>query len=164
MGANHRREHHCAIPVNTALCAANAARFERGQYSFRGSENRVPELERLLHEQVCPGRLLALRARGIARPKNSGDQRLSRRHRHRHLEPGRGPMATGPHDEQGFAKQISPPPGGNQPSIESGRTNFRNFSNRINEVLAITSLLTWRRRAKRRGLVSLRDVTPMDPQ
>src|SRR5215471_9237582 len=26
------------------------------------------------------------------------------------------------------------------------------------------SLLTWRRRAKRRGLVSLRDVTPMDPQ
>jgi hypothetical protein len=25
-------------------------------------------------------------------------------------------------------------------------------------------LLTWRRRAKRRGLVSLRDVTPMDPQ
>ena len=26
------------------------------------------------------------------------------------------------------------------------------------------SLLTWGRRAKRRGLVSLRDVTPMDPQ
>jgi hypothetical protein len=27
-----------------------------------------------------------------------------------------------------------------------------------------TGVLTWRRRAKRRGLVSLRDVTPMDPQ
>jgi len=31
-------------------------------------------------------------------------------------------------------------------------------------VAGLASLLTRRRRAKRRGLVSLRDVTPMDPQ
>ena len=71
MGANGRCKHYCAVSVNTALCTSNAAGFERDQHSFRGGENGVPELERLLHEQICPRRFLALRARRITRSQNS---------------------------------------------------------------------------------------------
>src|SRR5262249_31117938 len=100
MGSNHRRERYRAVPINTALRAANAAGFERGQYSFRRSEDRVPKLERLLHEQICARRVLALCARGITRPKSSCDQRLSGCDRHRYLEPGRGPLAARTNDER----------------------------------------------------------------
>ena len=65
MGANCRCECHCAVPVNAAFCASDVAGFERRQCSFRRGKNRVLKLERLLYEQVCARRLLALRTRRV---------------------------------------------------------------------------------------------------
>jgi NAD(P)-dependent dehydrogenase (short-subunit alcohol dehydrogenase family) len=68
------------------FAAPHAARLQHRQHSFHHSEDWVCELERLLHEQVCARRFLAVRARGITRPQDPGDQRLPRRNRHQHLD------------------------------------------------------------------------------
>jgi short-subunit dehydrogenase len=49
--------------LTAALCASNAAGVKHCEHSLCGSEDRVPELERLLHEQVCARRFFTLRTR-----------------------------------------------------------------------------------------------------
>ena len=73
---------HRAVHVDAAFCPRDAAGFQHRQHSFHRSEDCVPELERLLHEQVRARRFLPMRARRIARPQNSRHQRLSHRYKH----------------------------------------------------------------------------------
>src|SRR6266576_269332 len=63
----------------TARGVSDVAWFERRQHSFRRGKNRILKLERLLYEQICARRLLAVRARRAARPQSARDQCLSRR-------------------------------------------------------------------------------------
>ena len=65
---NCRGQRHSAVYVDAALCPRDAARLQHRQHSFDRSEDWVPQLERLLHEQVRARRYLAMRARRIARP------------------------------------------------------------------------------------------------
>ncbi|HZR05014.1 MAG TPA: SDR family NAD(P)-dependent oxidoreductase [Candidatus Udaeobacter sp.] len=72
--------------LNAAFCPRDAARIQHRQHSFHRGENRLCQLERLLHEQVRAGRIVAMRARRIAPAQNSRDQRLSYCYGHQHLE------------------------------------------------------------------------------
>ena len=53
MGTNGRREYHRAVYVDPAFRFANAAGVKRCEYSFHRRQERLPQLERVLHEQVC---------------------------------------------------------------------------------------------------------------
>ena len=88
MGPNYRCECNCAVPLDAAFCAPDAAGFEHRQYSLCRFKDRIPKLERLLYEQVRARRLLSVRTRRVAGSQSAHDQHLSRCNRHGHLEPG----------------------------------------------------------------------------
>ncbi len=48
-----RRQYHRAILINAAFRSQDAAGIEHREYSLDRRENRLRQLERLLHEQVC---------------------------------------------------------------------------------------------------------------
>jgi len=58
MGANHRRKRNRAFFPDPTFRAANATRLEHRQYFVNRGENRLSKLERVLRQQVCPGRIV----------------------------------------------------------------------------------------------------------
>src|SRR5438105_4364524 len=74
-----------------AEAAEHSLALDRGQ-------DRLPELERVLHEQVRARRFFAIGPRRSARARHSSAQYLSRRHEHGNLECSRRRMAARAND------------------------------------------------------------------